>query len=95
MERTQRCRQHHYTDHVSRSNTRYDESHSCLLRLQAAFPRLDIPDGSVTEEVCEIDASRVTRDLGLKYTPFDETLVDMAKSLIDLGISVPRFTAAI
>lgn len=71
------------------------KTHSCLLCLQAVFPRLDIPDGSVSEEVCDIDASRVTRDLGLKYTPSDETLVDMAKSLIDLGISLPRFKAAI
>ncbi len=57
---------------------------------QASVPQLaHLPDGATGPEEEKIDASRVVRELGLQYTPLDRTLVDMAESLIKLGLAVP------
>ncbi|GIL77153.1 hypothetical protein Vretimale_3165 [Volvox reticuliferus] len=63
--------------------------------LKASAPQLThLPDGEPGTEEEKIDGSRVVRELGLQYTPLDRTLIDMAESLIRLGLAVPAVATA-
>ncbi|GIL58810.1 hypothetical protein Vafri_13796 [Volvox africanus] len=63
--------------------------------LKATVPQLaHLPDGEAGSEEEKIDASRVVRELGLTYTPLENTLTDMAESLIKLGLAVPATATA-
>ena len=42
--------------------------------------------GKDTPEELVVDNSRAVRELGLKYTPVHETVIDAAVSLIVLGV---------
>lgn len=66
-----------------------------LPHLQAAFTKLDIAEGAKAPMENDVDGSRITRDLDFSYTPLEQTIVDMATSLIDAGIAVPRSKAAV
>lgn len=58
--------------------------------LQARFPHLQIPDGEPAKAPEKIDNSKSVKELGLQMTPVKETLVDMAVTLLQLGIATPR-----
>ncbi|KAL3150817.1 hypothetical protein ABBQ32_000577 [Trebouxia sp. C0010 RCD-2024] len=58
--------------------------------LQARFPQFQIPNGEEAEAPDKIDNSKAAQELGLQVTPVEETLVDMAVTLIQLGIAKPR-----
>jgi nucleoside-diphosphate-sugar epimerase len=58
--------------------------------LQQRFPQFAIPDGEEAEAETTIDNVRVMSDLGLRFTPLATTLVDMAVTLVALGIAVPK-----
>ncbi|KAA6423169.1 MAG: diaminohydroxyphosphoribosylaminopyrimidine deaminase [Trebouxia sp. A1-2] len=58
--------------------------------LQARFPHLQIPTGKQEDAPEKIDNSKATTELGLQLTTVNETLVDMAVTLMQLGIAVPR-----
>ncbi|PNH09054.1 hypothetical protein TSOC_004391 [Tetrabaena socialis] len=78
----------------SASNAHVDSVASKLFDEQAGVPQLShLPDGAAAEEAEKVDASRAERELGLQYTPLQQTLTDMAASLIKLGLAVPASTA--
>ncbi|KAG2436550.1 hypothetical protein HYH02_011487 [Chlamydomonas schloesseri] len=63
--------------------------------LKARLPQLaGIPDGQSGDEAEMIDPSAVEADLGLKLTPVEDTLADMAASLLKHGVAVPRAAGA-
>ena len=62
--------------------------------LQARFPQYDIPDGVDELPETTIDNSKAQRVLGLQLTPLATTLVDMAVTLIELGIATPKLKPA-
>ena len=62
--------------------------------LQARFPQYDIPDGVDELPETTIDNSKAQRVLGLQLTPLATTLVDMAVTLIALGIATPKLKPA-
>ena len=57
---------------------------------QERWPQYEFAVGEAGEAVEAIDGSRVTRELGLVLTPVKETLLDMAATLIALGLATPR-----
>lgn len=62
---------------------------------QARLPQLaHIPDGQSGEEAEKVDPSAVESDLGLALTPVEDTLSDMATSLLRLGLAVPAGAGA-
>lgn len=63
--------------------------------LKAAFPAAAVlPDGVAADSSTAINSSKVERELGLKYTPAEDTVRDMADSLIKQGIAKPAWAAA-
>jgi nucleoside-diphosphate-sugar epimerase len=58
--------------------------------LQQRFPQFAIPDGEEAEAETSIDNTRAVSELKLSLTPLATTLVDMAVTLIALGIAVPK-----
>lgn len=67
-------------------------THSALgpLRLQVRFPEYAFEDGEAGEPQPSINNSRVQQELGLAITPVQETLLDMAATLIALGLAQPQ-----
>ena len=62
-----------------------------LLLLQERYPQYQFGVGEEGEGSKEmIDNSRVQRELGLSITPAKETLLDMAATLIQLGLATPK-----
>jgi hypothetical protein len=57
--------------------------------VQKRFPQYAIPDGEVQPSEEKIDNSKAERELGLHVLPLEETLVDMAVTLISLGLAHP------
>ena len=57
---------------------------------QKRFPGFSFPEGQEAEVKDRIDNSRVQRELGLQLTPPESTFVDMAVTLIQLGIAHPK-----
>lgn len=62
----------------------------CLARWQARFPEYDIPAGKpgVPEEL--YDVAKAENELGIRCRPVAETFVDMAVTLIELGMAKPK-----
>jgi nucleoside-diphosphate-sugar epimerase len=58
--------------------------------LRERFPAFAIPDGEDEPSETTIDNSKAIRELGLQLTPLATTLVDMAVTLIALGIATPK-----
>lgn len=58
--------------------------------LKERFPEFDIPDGKdgPTEE--KIDNSKAVTELGLQITPYRETFIDTAVTLLQLGLATPK-----
>eukprot|EP01122_Echinamoeba_exundans_P006964 TRINITY_DN2050_c0_g1_i2.p2 TRINITY_DN2050_c0_g1~~TRINITY_DN2050_c0_g1_i2.p2 ORF type:complete len:116 (-),score=28.23 TRINITY_DN2050_c0_g1_i2:119-466(-) len=63
----------------------------CAKVLKEAFPTLPIDveghkqfDEKVPQEI--FDASKAERELGIKFRPVEQSLIDMAKSLLEFGI---------
>ncbi len=57
--------------------------------MQDRFPELKIPLPEDLPKTYGADNSKVQRELGLKFTPLEETFVDMAVTLLQLGIARP------
>ncbi|KAG2482420.1 hypothetical protein HYH03_018655 [Edaphochlamys debaryana] len=77
------------------SNPRSVSARTVTSVLKARVPQLaHLPDGEPGEEAERIDPSRAARELGLAPTPLEDTLADMAASLIRLGLAVPAPVAA-
>ncbi|KAK9829424.1 hypothetical protein WJX72_005769 [[Myrmecia] bisecta] len=53
------------------------------------FPQYDIPEGESMPTRKRMDNTKVTKELGIHLTPTDQTLADMAGSLIALGLATP------
>jgi len=62
--------------------------------LRARFPAYDIPEGVEEPEQALMDGSKAHRELGLVLTPQEQTFVDMAVVLVELGIATPKLKAA-
>ncbi|KXZ41729.1 hypothetical protein GPECTOR_302g824 [Gonium pectorale] len=78
---------------VSRSKAASSRTVTDILR--TGVPELaGMPEGEPAAEEERIDSSRSECELGLVYTPLQQTLVDMAVSLIRLGIASPAGAAA-
>ncbi len=59
----------------------------CSVRcLQAAFPERSLPDGEEHPSELKVDNSKAKELLGLETTPLQETFVDMARTMLSLGI---------
>jgi nucleoside-diphosphate-sugar epimerase len=58
--------------------------------LRERFPQYDIPVGDEEPSETTIDNSKAARELGLQLTPLAVTLVDMAVTLIALGVATPK-----
>lgn len=59
--------------------------------LKAAWPAAAaLPDGKDAPD-SHINSSRVERELGLEYIPVDQTIQDMAESLLKCGIAKPAW----
>ena len=57
--------------------------------LAAAFPELEIPAGEDLADETSIDNRRAAQELGLKLTPLATSFVDMARTLMALGLATP------
>ena len=64
-----------------------------LPRPQAGIPGLAVPDGEEHPATSNIDNSRAAQELALQYHDPADTFVDMARSLIDLGIAKPSLSS--
>ncbi len=53
-----------------------------------------LPEGDEQPEKRSIDAAKAERELGLHYTPIAQTIVDMARSLLEHGIATPTSASA-
>ena len=62
--------------------------------LRQRFPEFDLPEGQECATAQSVDNRRVQTELGLQITPLATTLVDMAVTMIALGIAVPRLKTA-
>ena len=58
--------------------------------LRERFPEYLIPEGEELPAETTIDNSKAARELGLQLTPLAVTLVDMAVTLVALGIATPK-----
>ncbi len=71
-------------------------SHSILrefvsaLCTQEAFPQWELPPGEKGGGKPNCDNSKAAAQLGLQLTPLRETFVDMARTLVALGIAKPK-----
>ena len=61
--------------------------------LRSRWPAWDIPEGEEALETATVDGSRALSELGLSLTPMEQTIVDMATVLVELGIAVPNLKA--
>lgn len=57
--------------------------------LRARFPQFHIPAGEELADETTIDNSKATRELGVHLTPLASSFVDMAVTLIALGVAKP------
>lgn len=57
--------------------------------LRARFPKYSIADGVEEPAQASMDGSKALRELGLVLTPMEQTFVDMAVVLVELGIAHP------
>jgi hypothetical protein len=57
---------------------------------QEAFPTYDIPAGEEKAPEERVDASRTEQDLCIVPISLQETIVDMARTLIATGIAKPK-----
>ncbi|KAK9842312.1 hypothetical protein WJX81_005982 [Elliptochloris bilobata] len=57
--------------------------------LSKAFPNYTFPPGKDEPPKVVIDNSKVLKELGMQLHPVEETFVDMARTLIALGIAKP------
>lgn len=70
-------------------------SPACWDRAQEAFPGWDIQPGADCGGPKEVmDAGRARRQLGLQLRPLRETLADMARCLVALGVARPLLKGA-
>lgn len=58
--------------------------------LQEAFPEWDLPSGEEGGGKPTCANSKAAKDLGLTLTPLRETFLDMARTLVQLGIATPK-----
>jgi nucleoside-diphosphate-sugar epimerase len=58
--------------------------------LQRRFPEYEIYTGKTGPCIDLIDISRITKEFGMAMFDLEETIVDMAVSLIQLGIATPK-----
>ncbi|KAL4443929.1 hypothetical protein ABPG75_011666 [Micractinium tetrahymenae] len=58
--------------------------------LQERFPDFEFAAGDPGEPEEQINNSRVQRELGLAITPVKETVLDMAATLVALGLAQPK-----
>eukprot|EP00798_Chlamydomonas_sp_ICE-L_P013847 gene13847-19770_t len=58
--------------------------------INKAIPGMNLPDGQTGEFPPAHDNSRVQKELGLVLTPVEDTIVDMAKAYIELGLFTPK-----
>lgn len=57
--------------------------------LSARFPQYKFPPGTYSPPKAVIDNSKVQRELGMQITPWERSVVDMATTLIQLGVAKP------
>ncbi len=60
------------------------------MSMQAHFTKLDLVDAESGKANFNLDNTKAPKELGLKLRPVTETIVDMAQSLIDLGVANPK-----
>ena len=58
--------------------------------LQKRFPEYEIYTGREGPCLDLLDISKIENELGMSMIPLEETVVDMAQSLIQLGLAVPK-----
>lgn len=58
--------------------------------MQEAFLEYDIPAGEDKVPEDRVDASKTESELGIMPIPLQETIVDMARTLIVTGIAKPK-----
>lgn len=58
--------------------------------LQRRFPEYEIKTGREGPCIDLLDISRITNELGMSMIGLEETICDMASSLIQLGIANPK-----
>lgn len=58
--------------------------------LQNRFPEYDIPSGIPGTPEKMLDVSKAMNELGIQFFPVRTTFVDMAVTLLDLGIATPK-----
>lgn len=74
------------------SHTHYSNPRQISEWLQERFPQYEIPTGDEKPENEAIDNSKIL-GLGLAITPLKETFIDMAVTLIQLGLAQPKSKA--
>ena len=57
---------------------------------QARFPDYDLIPGQPGDTKQVLDTSKAQRELGLHLMPLSTSFVDMAVTLIDLGVVTPK-----
>ena len=57
---------------------------------QKRFPEYEIYTGREGPMLDLLDISKIENELGMSMIPLEETVVDMAQSLIQLGLAVPK-----
>lgn len=57
--------------------------------LSKRFPQYKFPSGEDAPVQTVIDNSKVQRELGLQFTPVEQTYIDFATTLIQEGIAKP------
>ena len=57
---------------------------------QEDFPQWELPSGEKGGGQPNCDNSKAATQLGLQLTPLRETFVDMARTMVALGIAKPR-----
>lgn len=92
------ARAHVLAAEVPTAQGRYIVSHHSITAnreisdiLKKRLPGLDIPDGDEPQTKPMIDNSKVQKELDLGLTPVAESLMDMAVTLIELGVAQPKF----
>lgn len=65
--------------------------HIWCCRLQERFPQYQMTD-DVNERCIDwsVDNSKAARELGISLRPLQETVLDMARSMLQLGIVEPQ-----
>ncbi len=61
-----------------------------LAPTQERFPEYEFAAGAAEEAQERVNNSRVQRELGLAITPVRETVLDMAATLLQLGLAQPK-----